>query len=309
MHSTKPTLLILAAGMGSRYGGNKQIDGFGPNNETILEYAIYDAIQAGFGKVVFIVRAEILDLVSERFLDKIQDQIQVEFVIQSLSSLVPAAYQNPERTKPYGTAHAVLCAKDVIQEPFAVINADDFYGKEAIDQLGDFLGSNQEPNKHCMVGYALKNVLSKHGMVNRGVCASNEHGELTGMTEREKIAREGEKVISRMGEDVLEIDGNTPVSMNCWGFQSSFFEETEIRWYQFLEDNKNNPKAEFYIPTVVNELIEEGKASVNILEGGKTWFGVTYPEDKEFVEESLRDLHQKGVYPEKLWKKESVVEK
>ncbi|GAB3668026.1 nucleotidyltransferase [Echinicola sediminis] len=309
MHSTKPTLLILAAGMGSRYGGNKQIDGFGPNNETILEYAIFDAIQAGFGKVVFIVRAEILDLVKDRFMEKIQDQIQVEFVIQSLSSLVPAVYQNPERTKPYGTAHAVLCAKEVIQEPFAVINADDFYGKEAIDKLGHFLANSQERNKHCMVGYALKNVLSMHGTVNRGVCRSNDLGELVGMTEREKIAREGGKVVSRMGEDVLEIDENTPVSMNCWGFQPSFFGETEKRWYRFLEENKDNPKAEFYIPTVVNELIEDGKASVNILEGGKTWFGVTYPEDKESVEQALMDLHQNKVYPEKLWVKEIVTEK
>ncbi|AGA80571.1 nucleotidyltransferase family protein [Echinicola vietnamensis] len=306
MQTTKPALLILAAGMGSRYGGNKQIDGFGPNNETILEYAIYDAIQAGFGKVVFVVRAEILDLVKDRFLDKINDLIQVEFVIQSLTSLVPAAYQNPERTKPYGTAHAVLCAKEVIEEPFAVINADDFYGKEAIDRLGKFLTHPQGDHQHCMVGYALKNVLSQHGTVNRGVCDANDKGELTGMTEREKISREGEKVISRMGEDVLEISENTPVSMNCWGFQPSFFAETEKRWKVFLEENKDNSKAEFYIPTVVNDLIAESKASVRILEGGKTWFGVTYPEDKVTVEEALNFMHQKGVYPGKLWEPKKV---
>ncbi|QDH81237.1 nucleotidyltransferase [Echinicola soli] len=306
MQTTKPTLLILAAGMGSRYGGNKQIDGFGPNNETILEYAIYDAIQAGFGKVVFIVRTEILDLVKDRFLQKINDQIQVEFVIQSLTSLVPAAYQNPERTKPYGTAHAVLCAKEVIQEPFAVINADDFYGKEAIDRLGAFLTQPQADNQHCMVGYALKNVLSKHGTVNRGVCDSNSKGELTGMTEREKIAREDKKVVSRMGEDVLEIDENTPVSMNCWGFQPSFFAETEKRWKVFLEESKDNIKAEFYIPTVVNDLIADRQASVKILEGGETWFGVTYPDDKETVEEALSALHQRGVYPVRLWEQEKV---
>ncbi|AWW32234.1 nucleotidyltransferase [Echinicola strongylocentroti] len=306
MQTTKPTLLILAAGMGSRYGGNKQIDGFGPNNETILEYAIYDAIQAGFGKVVFIVRAEILDLVKDRFLEKINDQIRVEFVLQSLTSLVPAAYQNPERTKPYGTAHAVLCAKEVIQEPFAVINADDFYGKEAIEQLGDFLTHPQTKNQHCMVGYALKNVLSKHGTVNRGVCDANDNGELTGMTEREKISREEGKIISRMGEDVLEINENTPVSMNCWGVQPSFFAETEKRWNVFLEESKDNIKAEFYIPTVINSLIAEEKASVKILEGGKTWFGVTYPEDRVAVEASLVELHQQGTYPEKLWTVERV---
>ncbi|GGZ37946.1 nucleotidyltransferase [Echinicola pacifica] len=292
--------------MGSRYGGNKQIDGFGPNNETILEYAIYDAIQAGFGKVVFIVREEILDLVKDRFLDKIDQQIQVEFVIQSLQNQVPTAFQNPDRTKPYGTAHAVLCAKDVIHEPFAVINADDFYGKEAIAQLGTFLSQSQRSNQHCMVGYALKNVLSDHGTVNRGVCSYNEDGELTGMKEREKISREGDKVISRMGADVLEIDENTPVSMNCWGFQPDFFEETEKRWLKFLEENTGNIKSEFYIPTVVNDLIAQGKAAVKILEGGKTWFGVTYPEDKEFVIEALKSLHQNNIYPQHLWEEVKV---
>lgn len=298
---TKPTLLILAAGIGSRYGGNKQIDGFGPNGETIIEYSIYDAIRAGFGKIVFIVREEILDLVKEKFLPKIDNKVEVEFVIQSLNSHVPAEYHNPERSKPYGTAHAVLCAKDVIQEPFAVINADDFYGKEAFQALGKFLKENIREDLHCMVGYALKNVLSENGTVSRGVCHANELNQLVGMTERTAIARNGDKIFSREEDDLLEIAPDTPVSMNCWGFHPSFFKETERIWKAFLPQKKDNIKSEFYIPTVVNTLIEEKKAAVSILEGGKLWFGVTYPEDKPVVIEALKSLHQQGDYPEQLW--------
>jgi NDP-sugar pyrophosphorylase family protein len=298
---SKPTLLILAAGVGSRYGGNKQIDGFGPTGETIMEYSIFDAIRAGFGKVVFIVRDEILEMVKEVFLPKLKGRIEVDFVVQSLTSHLPEAYFHPERTKPFGTAHAVLCAKDAIQEPFAVINADDFYGKEAFYALGKFLSTDVQPALHCMVGYALKNVLSDNGTVSRGVCEVNDANQLIGMVERTAIAREGDNIISRGEGEELEIAPETPVSMNCWGFHPSFFEATENLWTNFLAENHENLKSEFYIPMVANTLIKEKKAAIEILEGGKTWFGVTYPEDKAMVIEMLQKLHASGEYPEKLW--------
>ena len=298
----KPTLLVLAAGMGSRYGGNKQIDGFGPSGETILEYSIYDAIRAGFGKVVLIVREEILQTAKDLLLPKLKGKIEVDFVLQSIKSFVPAEFQNPERVKPYGTAHAVLCAKDAIAEPFAVINADDFYGKEAFEVLGKFLSTEVRPDLHAMVGYAIQNVLSENGTVSRGVCETNEKGQLIGMTERTSIAREGNQILSRGEGEVLEIAENTPVSMNFWGFHPDVFGDIEAMWKEFLPANQHNLKSEFYIPTVANNLIKAGKAAFEILPGGKTWFGVTYTEDRPVVIEALQKLHQEGEYPGDLWK-------
>ncbi len=297
----KPTLLVLAAGMGSRYGGNKQIDGFGPNGETILEYSIFDAIRAGFGKVVMIVREEILDVAKEKFMPKLEGKIEVEWVIQSLESFVPEDLRQAERVKPFGTAHAMLCAKNVIQEPFAVINADDFYGKEAFEVLGKFLSEEVNPKLHAMVGYAIQNVLSKNGTVSRGVCETNEKGQLIGMTERTSIAREGEKIVSRGEDEELVIEEGTPVSMNFWGFHGDVFADVQRMWDEFLPANLDNLKSEFYIPTVANNLIQEGKAAFEILPGGKTWFGVTYTDDKPVVIDSLKKLHESGEYPEKLW--------
>lgn len=297
----KPTLLVLAAGMGSRYGGNKQIDGFGPNGETILEYSIYDAIRAGFGKVVLIVRQEILEMTKDLLLPKVDGKIEIDFVIQSLQSFVPKEFQNPERVKPYGTAHAVLCAKEAIAEPFAVINADDFYGKEAFEVLGKFLTNGVQPNLHAMVGYAIQNVLSEHGTVSRGVCSMNEANQLIGMIERTSIAREGEKILSKGDGEVIEIKAGTPVSMNFWGFHPAIFPAIEEMWLEFLTNNTENLKSEFYIPTVANNLIQAGKAAFEILEGGKTWFGVTYTEDKPVVIDSLKKMHESGEYPENLW--------
>jgi dTDP-glucose pyrophosphorylase len=299
---TKPTLLVLAAGMGSRYGGNKQIDGFGPNGETILEYSIYDAIRAGFGKVVLIVRKEILETAKDLLIPKLEGKIEIDFVLQSLNSFVPEEFQNAERVKPYGTAHAVLCAKDAIAEPFAVINADDFYGKEAFEVIGRFLSSGTQPNLHAMVGYAIENVLSEHGTVSRGVCAMNDSNQLIGMVERTSIARDGGKIVSKGEGETLEIKEGTPVSMNFWGFHQAVFQDIERMWKEFLPANKENLKSEFFIPTVANNLIQEGKAAVEVLEGGKTWFGVTYTEDKPIVIDALKKMHSSGEYPENLWK-------
>lgn len=298
---TKPTLLVLAAGMGSRYGGNKQIDGFGPSGEIILEYSIFDAIRAGFGKVVLIVREEILEATKELILPKVKGKIEVDFVIQSLQSFVPEEFQNPARVKPYGTAHAVLCAKDAVAEPFAVINADDFYGKEAFEVLGKFLSNGVQPNLHAMVGYAIENVLSENGTVSRGVCEMNDANQLIGMTERTAIAREGEKILAKGDGEVLEIAAGTPVSMNFWGFHPAVFSDIESMWKEFLPANQENLKSEFFIPTIANNLIQAGKAAFEILEGGKTWFGVTYTEDKPGVIEALKALHEKGEYPSNLW--------
>lgn len=297
----KPTLLILAAGMGSRYGGDKQIDGFGPNKETILEYSVFDAIRSGFGKIVFIVRKEILEEAKAIFVPKFGDKIQVEFVIQSLESMVPEAYRQPERKKPYGTAHALLCAKDAIKEPFAVINADDFYGVEAFQILAAFLSKEVSPQLHCMVGYALENVLSDYGTVSRGVCEYSPEGFLTGMIERTAISRKEGGIFHEEGSDKIEISPENPVSMNCWGFHPAVFEQTEKLWIPFLTENQENLKSEFYIPKVVNSLIQEDIAQVKILEGGKIWFGVTYSQDREHVVKALRNLHAAGAYPERLW--------
>lgn len=298
----KPTLLVLAAGMGSRYGGNKQIDGFGPGGETILEYSIYDAIRAGFGRVVLIVRQEILEMTKELLLPKLEGKIEVDFVIQSLDSFVPAELKQADRTKPFGTAHAVLCAKDVIKEPFAVINADDFYGKEAFEVLGKFLSTQVRPDLHAMVGYAIQNVLSENGTVSRGVCATNEKGQLIGMVERTSIAREGDKILSKGENEILEIPEDKPVSMNFWGFHPDAFADIEAMWNEFLPANLSNLKSEFYIPTVANNLIKAGKAAFEILPGGKVWFGVTYTEDRPVVIEALKKLHETGEYPANLWK-------
>jgi dTDP-glucose pyrophosphorylase len=300
--TSKPTLLVLAAGMGSRYGGNKQIDGFGPSGETILEYSIYDAIRAGFGKVVLIVRQEILEMTQALLLPKLEGKIEVEFVIQSLDSFVPAELKQPERTKPFGTAHAVLCAKDIIQEAFAVINADDFYGKEAFAALGKFLSNEVRPDLHAMVGYAIQDVLSENGTVSRGVCSTNEHGQLIGMVERTSIAREGGKILSKGENELFEIPENTPVSMNFWGFHPAVFADIQSMWNEFLPANLSNLKSEFYIPTVANNLITAGKAAFEILPGGKVWFGVTYTEDRPVVIEALQKLHAQGEYPANLWK-------
>ena len=294
------TLLILAAGMGSRYGGIKQIDGFGPNGETIMDYSLYDAIRAGFTKIVFIVREEILETVKEKFEPKLKGKINVEFVIQSLDKLVPAEYLSPERSKPWGTGHAMLCAKNSIHEPFAVINADDFYGKSSFQSIADYFSRDKEKD-HVMVGFTLKHVLSDHGSVSRGIGETDTDGFLTTVIEHTKITREGDKIISNTPEGDVELNPEAPTSMNFWGFHPEIFPYSQGLFDEFLKNNYQNHKAEFFIPLVVNEMIEKKAGKVKVLRGGTIWFGVTYPQDKEQVIEKLKALVTQGEYPENLW--------
>ena len=295
----KVTLMVLAAGIGSRYGGIKQIDGFGPHGETIMDYSLYDAVRAGFSKVVFIVRDEILETVKEKFLPKLQGKVEVEFVIQSLDKLIPAPYQNPERKKPWGTGHAMLCAAEATQEPFAVINADDFYGREAFESIMNFFTTNKDD--HAMVGYTLKNVLSDHGSVSRGVGEQDNAGYLNTITERTNITKENGKIIAHEKDGDIELSPEAKTSMNFWGFHPSVFELTKKMFHDFLQTNHENIKAEFFIPLIVNEMIKSNQGNVKVISGGSVWFGVTYQEDKEEVIAKLRSLINAGEYPEKLW--------
>jgi UTP-glucose-1-phosphate uridylyltransferase len=300
--STKPkvTLLVLAAGMGSRYGGIKQIDGFGPHGETIMDYSLFDAVRAGFSKVVFIVREEILETVKEKFLPKLKGKVDVEFVIQSLDKLIPSAYQNQERVKPWGTGHAMLCAKDVIHEPFAVINADDFYGREAFESVFRFF-EKDTAGEHALVGYTLKNVLSEYGSVSRGVGEEDAQGYLKEVVERTTIVKENGKIISKEKDGDRELNGESKTSMNFWGFQPAIFDFVGAQFTEFLKSQHQNIKSEFFIPLFVNEMVRTGKGRVKVISGGSTWFGVTYQEDKPEVISKIAALIQQGDYPEKLW--------
>jgi len=294
------TLLVLAAGMGSRYGGIKQIDGFGPNGETIMDYSLFDSIRAGFTKVVFIVREEILETVKEIFLPKLKDKVKVEFVIQSQDTMVPKELQNPERVKPWGTAHAMLCAKNVINEPFAVINADDFYGQEAFRAVANFFNEDTQGH-HTLVGYTLKNVLSEYGSVSRGVGEEDAEGYLTSVVERTTVVKENGKIISKEKDGDVELNPEAKTSMNFWGFHPSIFPATERMFHDFLKNNGANSKAEFFIPLVANELVKNREGKIKVISGGSTWFGVTYKEDKEEVSRRIKELVASGEYPAKLW--------
>ncbi|MGQ7869182.1 nucleotidyltransferase family protein [Sunxiuqinia sp. sy24] len=300
--SKKPTLLILAAGMGSRYGGLKQIEPIGPNGETILEYSIFDAIRAGFGKVVFVIRDSFAEEFKSRFESKLSDKIAVEYVYQELDKL-PEGYSLPEgREKPWGTGHAILMAKDVIQEPFAAINADDFYGQESFQVAADFLRDQVAENNYSMVGYQLKNTLSEFGTVSRGICKIDSDNKLVEITERHQIARTGEKITFTDDDgNIVPVEDNTPASMNFWGFHPSLFQHIEAQFKAFLDEKMHLPKSEFYIPSVVFELIQSGEVKAEVLHADSPWFGVTYPEDKDYVVEQVKQLTEKGAYPEKLW--------
>ncbi len=298
----KPTLFVLAAGMGSRYGGLKQIDGLGPNGETIMDYSVFDALRAGFGKIVFVIRKDFEEDFRRVVLSKYVDRVPCEVCFQSVDK-VPAGYSyNPERTKPWGTNHAVLMAKDIIKEPFAVINADDFYGKESFQILADHLKSIEgTTGNYAMVGYRVANTLSENGSVSRGVCATDENGYLTDVVERTKIENIGGNIVfTEDGQDTV-LASNTPVSMNMWGFTPEYFEFADAAFKEFLTNYGNELKKEFYIPTVVNDLIRAGKATCKVLDTPSKWFGVTYAEDRPQVVMKINNLVHEGVYPEKLF--------
>lgn len=298
----KPTLLILAAGMGSRFGGLKQVEPVGPNGETILEYSVFDAIRAGFGKVVFVIRESFADEFKDRFESKLAGKIEIEYVYQEVNKL-PEGFDLPEgREKPWGTGHAVLMAKDVISEPFAAINADDFYGAEAYQVVAKYLSQSVSGDKYAMVGYQLDNTLSEFGSVSRGICVTDENKQLTKITETHKIRQEGKHILCESeNQQTVELTGKETVSMNFWGFQPSVFRNIESQFVDFLITNINLPKSEFYIPFVVFEMINQGQADVEVLKADSPWFGVTYKEDKPFVVEQIQKLTVQGIYPEKLW--------
>lgn len=298
------TLVVMAAGMATRYGGNKQIAGMGPNNEILLEYSIHDAIRAGFTKVVFIIRREMLDTVRELCGDRLSEKIKVEYAFQDYSSL-PASYEVPEeRQKPFGTVHAVLCAREHIHEPFAVINADDYYGVDSFRQMHDFLVEKSAPGKIAMVGYKLRNTVSIHGAVTRGICMLDAEGRLTDVREVQKIRLMPDgKISDTSAEDgnVMELDPEALVSMNFWGFPAEIFADMSSAFERFLERlGAEDLRSEYPLPVMVDRFIKKGIASVDVLETSAVWFGVTYQEDKPFVQESLKELHEKGIYPESL---------
>ena len=297
----KPTLLILAAGMGSRYGGLKQIDGIGPNEEPIIEYSIYDAINSGFGKIVFVIRKEFDAAFRDRF-DKFKDKITIKYAYQEVNPLVEGI-KTVERNKPWGTSHAVLVAKDLIKEPFAVINADDYYGSNSYKLISDFLTKECSPSLMAMVGYTLHNTLSEHGTVNRGVCKVDKNNNLLEVIERTKIAEQNGVVNYNVGtEKVLgKVNRDAIVSMNYWGFHPSIFAEIEKGLHNFMRENTNNPTAEYYIPSIITEMIVNKKMNVRVIPTNDNWFGVTYKEDKPMAVDSINKCIKKGIYPENLW--------
>lgn len=297
----KPTLLILAAGMGSRYGGLKQIDPLGPSGETIIEYSIYDAIRAGFGKVVFVIRESFADDFKARFAGKFDDKIEVAYAYQDVNTPVPGVSNLPHREKPWGTMHAVIVAEHVIDGPFAVINADDFYGRDAFMQIAGFLNDKCSEATYGMVGYVLRNTLSPNGSVSRGVCQADGNGNLASIAERTKIHWEGDKVIYEENGQAFEVDPDSVVSMNFWGFHPNVFETGRSMFREFVEANRENPKAEFFIPLVADNLIQSGKARFDIMTSNDQWYGVTYPEDRQTVVDALQALVDAGRYPASLW--------
>lgn len=298
----QPTLFILAAGMGSRYGGLKQLDGIGPFGETIMDYSVYDALRAGFGKIVFVIRKDFEEDFREKVLSKYADKVACEVCFQATDNVPAGCSFNPERTKPWGTGHAVLMGKDLIHEPFAVINADDYYGKESFQVLADYLrGIAGTQGQYCMVGYRVCNTLSENGTVSRGVCTTDANDLLTDVTERTKIEdKDGVIVYTEDGVDT-PLAPNTPVSMNMWGFTPEYFQYTEDAFRAFLAEHGQELKSEFYIPSLVNSLIRAGKATCRVLDTPSKWFGVTYAEDRPQVVMKINRLIEQGVYPAKLF--------
>lgn len=299
----KPTLLVLAAGLGSRYGGLKQLDGLGPNSETIMDYSIYDAVKAGFGKVVFVIRETFEEEFREKVAKKYEHLIPIEIVFQELDSLPEGFELNPDRVKPWGTNHALMMGKSVINEPFAVINADDFYGRKSYEVMASFLTQLEgSKNKYCMVGYRVGNTLSESGAVARGVCETDEKSNLTGIVERTQIKRiDGVVKFKDENDEWISIPDNKPVSMNMFGFTPDYFEYSDQFFIDFLKKNEEELKAEFFIPTLVNDLIVDGKIEMRVLDTTAQWFGVTYIEDRPVVVSKLKELVDKGEYPSPLF--------
>ncbi len=300
----KPTLFVLAAGMGSRYGGLKQLDGLGPHGETIMDYSIYDAIHAGFGKVVFVIRKDFEDDFRSKILSKYEGHIPVEVVFQSTQDL-PEGFTCPAgRTKPWGTNHALLMGRNVIKEPFAIINSDDYYGRNSFEVMAQELSNLPEGSKHnySMLGFKVGNTMSESGSVSRGVCETVD-GYLTGIVERTSIAYDEKHNIffdDEQGHSV-QLAPDTPVSMNFWGFTPDYFDYSEQAFVEFLKAHINEPKSEFFIPTVVNRLISEKKARVKVLKTDSKWFGVTYSADRQGVVDKFAALHDSGFYPDSMF--------
>lgn len=298
----KPTLVILAAGMASRYGSLKQIQSFGPSGETIMEYSIYDAIRAGFGKVVFIIRKEFEQDFREVFGSKLDGKVEVDYVFQSLDAFLPAGFSVPEgRTKPWGTAHAVLCAKTAVNEPFAVINADDFYGRDAFAKASQFLTTDCNPTTYSIIGYELLKTLSDHGTVNRGVCRVDTAGNLESIAERLNIAMKDGKIKCDDNQQPEELPLDSSVSMNFWCFHPSVFTISQEMFDAFVKKHYEEPKAEFFIPIVADDLIKSGNGIIPVIQTSSNWFGVTYKEDAPSVQASLDELVAAGEYPNNLW--------
>lgn len=300
---TKPTLVVMAAGMGSRYGGLKQIDSIGPNGELIIEYSIYDAIKAGFGKVVFIIKEDLKDIFRDKIGRKIEQIINTEYVFQDIDCGVPKDFDIPvERVKPWGTGHAVYCCKDIVTGPFAVINADDFYGQTTYKLMYDYLTSNDGDYDYAMVGFILENTLTENGTVARGICEVNQEQELISITERTAIKSFNDTTkFTQDNETWHEIPSESIVSMNIWGFRPTIFKELENNFIKFIENmDSNKLKSEFYLPSVVDKMVKEDKASVKVLVSKEQWYGVTYKEDKDNVCKSISEL-MGTTYPSKLW--------
>jgi choline kinase len=297
----KPTLLILAAGMASRYGSMKQVDGFGPNGETIIDYSIYDAIKAGFGKVGFIIREEFADNFKSIFEPKLKGRVETDYIFQSFDLEPFGITEKIERAKPWGTAHAVLAARNQVNEPFCVINADDFYGYDAFKKMADFLTTEVADDKYSIIGYQVDRTLSDHGSVSRGVCEVVD-GKMVAINERLKVYFKEDGTVAYEDEDQeFPLPSDTRVSMNFWGFTPAVFKQSEPIFKEFVEANKDNPKSEFFIPLVADQLIKSGEASFEVIPTDAKWFGVTYKEDKPIVQKSISELVSNGTYPSNLW--------
>ncbi len=298
-----PTLLVLAAGMGSRFGGIKQLDGIGPNGETIMDYSIYDAIKSGFDEVVFVIREELLEDFEKLVTYKFKDKVKVKYVFQKTEDLPEGIDLKIERAKPWGTAHAVWSAREAINKPFALINADDFYGRNSFEVIADYL-KQLDPNdisKQCIIGFNLQKTLSENGSVSRGVCAVDENKNLTEIVERTKIYKKGNKAFYVEDDEEHPLSGDEAVSMNMMGFTPAIFQKIEKDMIEFLNEKGDDPKAEFYLPLVLNNLVRNNAGQVKVLDTNSSWFGMTYKEDRPDVVKSISDRIASGEYPKSLW--------